>query len=56
MIYDAETIRRIVELGREITSAYPDGDLLLVVSSGQFHVLADLVRKIERFFNRFHPG
>ena len=31
VVYDAETIRRrIAELGREITGAYPGGDLLLV--------------------------
>ncbi|HEU5154351.1 MAG TPA: hypoxanthine phosphoribosyltransferase [Gemmatimonadales bacterium] len=50
VVYDAEAIRRrVAELGREITSAYPDGDLLLVgLLKGSFMFLADLVREIER--------
>jgi len=50
VVYDAETIRRrIAELGREITGAYPGGDLLLVgLLKGSFMFLADLVREIER--------
>ena len=36
-------------LGREITAAYPDGDLLLLgLLKGSFIFLADLVRAIER--------
>ncbi len=45
-----ETIaRRVQELGREITAAYPDGELLVLgLLKGSFIFLADLVRQIER--------
>lgn len=48
--FDAETIaRRVAELGREITAAYPDGDLLVLgLLKGSFIFVADLVRQIER--------
>jgi len=40
---------RVVELGREITSAYPDGDLLVLgLLKGSFIFLSDLVREITR--------
>lgn len=40
---------RVRELGREITAAYPDGDLLVLgLLKGSFIFLADLVREIER--------
>jgi hypoxanthine phosphoribosyltransferase len=50
VVYDADTIgRRVLELGAEITSAHPDGDLLLVgLLKGSFIFLADLARVIER--------
>jgi hypoxanthine phosphoribosyltransferase len=50
IVFDAETIaRRVTELGREITAAYPDGELLaLGLLKGSFVFLADLVRAIER--------
>jgi hypoxanthine-guanine phosphoribosyltransferase len=43
--FDEETIaRRVRELGREITAAYPDGDLLVLGHlKGSFVFLADLV-------------
>lgn len=45
-----ETIAaRVRELGREVTAAYPDGDLLVLgLLKGSFIFLADLVREIER--------
>jgi hypoxanthine phosphoribosyltransferase len=48
--FDEETIaRRVQELGREITAAYPDGDLLVLgLLKGSFIFLSDLVRQIER--------
>jgi hypoxanthine phosphoribosyltransferase len=48
--FDAEQIStRVRELGREITDAYPDGDLLVLgLLKGSFIFLSDLVRKIER--------
>jgi hypoxanthine phosphoribosyltransferase len=48
--FDAEAIaRRVAELGREITAAYPDGDLLVLgLLKGSFIFVADLVRQIER--------
>lgn len=48
--FDAETIaRRVAELGREITNAYPDGDLLVLgLLKGSFVFLSDLVRQIHR--------
>ena len=37
---------RVRELGREITAAYPDGDLLVLgLLKGSFIFLADLVRE-----------
>lgn len=48
--FDADTLRaRVRELGREITDAYPDGDLLVLgLLKGSFVFLADLVREIRR--------
>ena len=48
--FDEATIaRRVQELGREITAAYPDGDLLVLgLLKGSFIFLSDLVRHIER--------
>jgi len=48
--FSEETIAaRVRELGREITAAYPDGDLLVLgLLKGSFIFLADLVREIER--------
>lgn len=48
--FDEETIaRRVQELGREITAAYPDGELLVLgLLKGSFIFLSDLVRQIER--------
>jgi hypoxanthine phosphoribosyltransferase len=48
--FDEETIaRRVQELGREITAAYPDGDLLVLgLLKGSLIFLSDLVRQIER--------
>ncbi|HEX9083416.1 MAG TPA: hypoxanthine phosphoribosyltransferase [Gemmatimonadaceae bacterium] len=41
--------RRVTELGREITEAYPDGDLLVLgLLKGSFIFLSDLVRQIAR--------
>jgi hypoxanthine phosphoribosyltransferase len=50
VVFDEEAIRRrVAELAREITAAYPDGDLLLIGAlKGSFVFLADLVRAIER--------
>jgi hypoxanthine phosphoribosyltransferase len=50
IIYDADTIAaKVSELGRAITEAYPDGELLVVgLLKGSFIFLSDLVRKIER--------
>ncbi len=50
VVYDEATLaRRVRELGREVTQAYPDGDLLLIgLLKGSFIFLADLVRPIER--------
>jgi hypoxanthine phosphoribosyltransferase len=49
-VYDAPSIAaRVDELGREITAAYPDGDLLVLgLLKGSFIFLSDLVRRIER--------
>jgi hypothetical protein len=46
--FDEETIaRRVQELGREITAAYPEGDLLVLgLLKGSFIFLSDLVRHI----------
>ncbi len=48
--FDAATIAtRVAELGREITAAYPEGDLLVLgLLKGSFIFLSDLVRQIER--------
>jgi len=50
IVFDEETIAaRVLELGREITAAYPDGDLLVLgLLKGSFIFLSDLVRRIER--------
>jgi len=46
---EATLARRVEELGREITAAYPDGHLLVIgLLKGSFIFLADLVRRIER--------
>ena len=40
---------RVAELGREITAAYPDGELLVLgLLKGSFIFLSDLVRQIAR--------
>lgn len=50
IVFAAETIaERVHELGKEITAAYPDGDLLVLgLLKGSFIFLSDLVRRIER--------
>ncbi len=50
IVFEAETIaERVRELGRDITAAYPDGDLLVLgLLKGSFIFLSDLVRRIER--------
>ncbi len=50
IVFDEETIAtRVRALGREITEAYPDGDLLVLgLLKGSFIFLSDLVRRIER--------
>lgn len=50
MVYDAATIqKRVAELGKEISAAYPSGDLLLIgILKGSVLFLADLVRAIDR--------
>lgn len=50
IVFDEETIAaRVRELGREITAAYPEGDLLVLgLLKGSFIFLSDLVRRIER--------
>jgi hypoxanthine phosphoribosyltransferase len=51
IIFTADRIaERVAEMGREITSAYPIGEELLVIGllKGSFIFLADLVRLIER--------
>src|SRR6267143_4893710 len=50
IVFDEETIaERGRELGREITDAYPEGDLLVLgLLKGSFIFLSDLVRRIER--------
>lgn len=50
VIFDERTIAsRVAELGRAITAAYPDGDLLVLgLLKGSFIFLSDLVRTIER--------
>src|SRR5919106_3298800 len=50
IIYSQDAIRaRVAELGRDITAAYPDGDLLVLgLLKGSFIFLSDLVRQITR--------
>src|SRR3989440_9910297 len=50
IVFDEEAIaERVRELGREITVAYPDGDLLVLgLLKGSFIFLSDLVRQITR--------
>ena len=50
VVFEAETIaQRVGELGREITAAYPDGELLVLgLLKGSFIFLSDLVRRIDR--------
>ena len=46
---EAAIARRVGELGRDITAAYPDGELLVLgLLKGSFIFLSDLVRRIER--------
>ncbi|MFL5486874.1 MAG: hypoxanthine phosphoribosyltransferase [Gemmatimonadaceae bacterium] len=46
---DAAIAKRVSELGREITAAYPDGNLLVLgLLKGSFIFLSDLVRQIIR--------
>src|SRR5437667_128120 len=50
VVFDEQTIaRRVAELGREITAAYPEGELLVLgLLKGSFIFLSDLVRRIDR--------
>ena len=50
IVFDEETIAaRVRELGRDITAAYADGELLVLgLLKGSFIFLSDLVRRIER--------
>jgi len=50
IVFAQETIAaRVREMGREITAAFPDGDLLLLgLLKGSFVFMADLARAIER--------
>jgi hypoxanthine phosphoribosyltransferase len=50
IVYDAATIAaRVGELGQTITTAYPDGELLVLgLLKGSFIFLSDLVRRIDR--------
>src|SRR5437762_7685828 len=50
IVFDEETIAdRVRALGREISEAYPDGELLVLgLLKGSFIFLSDLVRRIER--------
>ena len=50
VVFEADRIaRRVAELGQEITTAYPDGDLLVLgLLKGSFIFLSDLVRQIDR--------
>jgi hypoxanthine phosphoribosyltransferase len=46
---EAAIARRVAELGKEITAAYPNGDLLVLgLLKGSFIFLSDLVRQISR--------
>lgn len=50
VVHDEQEIaRKVKEMGTEITSAYPDGDLLVLgLLKGSFIFLSDLVRQITR--------
>src|SRR5260370_32419961 len=50
IVFEEETIaERVESLGREISAAYPDGDLLVLgLLKGSFIFLSDLVRQITR--------
>src|SRR5216117_4491656 len=50
IVFDEETIaERVRELGREITAAYPEGELVVLgLLKGSFIFLSDLVRRLER--------
>jgi hypoxanthine phosphoribosyltransferase len=50
IVYSADDIaRRVLELGAEITTAYPDGDLLVLgLLKGSFIFVSDLVRQVRR--------
>lgn len=50
IVYDASAIaKRVQELGEEITTDYPDGELLVLgLLKGSFIFLSDLVRQINR--------
>jgi hypoxanthine phosphoribosyltransferase len=50
IVFDERAIaERVASLGREITAAYPDGDLLVLgLLKGSFIFLSDLVRRIDR--------
>jgi len=50
IVFAEETIaERVQSLGREITAAYPDGELLVLgLLKGSFIFLSDLVRRIDR--------
>src|SRR5205807_9409585 len=50
IVFDEEMIaERVQALGREITAAYPDGELLVLgLLKGSFIFLSDLVREIDR--------
>jgi hypoxanthine phosphoribosyltransferase len=50
IVYDAAAIAaRVAELGQAITTAYPDGELLVLgLLKGSFIFLSDLVRRIDR--------
>src|SRR5207237_10177963 len=50
IVFDEETVaRRGRELGREITAAYPDGELVVLgLLKGSFIFLSDLVRRLDR--------
>jgi hypoxanthine phosphoribosyltransferase len=50
VVYPADDIaRRVRELGAEITTAYPDGELLVLgLLKGSFIFVGDLVRQIRR--------
>ena len=46
---EQQIAERVAALGREITAAYPDGDLLvLALLKGSFMFAADLVRHVDR--------